>query len=150
MLFSCWASSDGRAIKESGRSFVYNQLKLISLLKFEFFFSRLNGRQQSPINLKPASSVQSRYLPFRLDFYDVAIPKIKLENNGHTLELSLPADYPDEPRMSGVGLKDVYKFVDLHFHWARDPKKGGSEHLIDSLFSRDAHDPFQHEIRIKG
>ena len=57
--------------------------------------------------------------------------------------MHLPANYPVKnlPSVSGGGLPGKkFNFAQLHFHWASDHKKGGSEHLIGSKrYSAEMH-----------
>ena len=90
------------------------------------------GQRGSPINLE--NPVLTSYPPFKFDHYDTAIPSMTLTNTGHTLLLSLPKKHSTNqiPAISGGGLNGTFNFVQLHFHWGSDLKKGGSEHLINS------------------
>ena len=90
------------------------------------------GQRGSPINLE--NPVLTSYPPFKFDHYDTAIPSMTLTNTGHTLLLSLPKKHSTDqiPAISGGGLNGTFNFVQLHFHWGSDLKKGGSEHLINS------------------
>ena len=62
--------------------------------------------------------------------YDKLAP-MNITNNGHSVLLHLPDDYPEEklPYITGGGLDGRYNFVQLHFHWGSDSSQG-SEHLI--------------------
>lgn len=59
---------------------------------------------------------------------------MKLTNNGESLVLYLPKNYPADqtPYLSGSSFPTNYRFVQLHFHWGPDSVEGGSEHLLRS------------------
>jgi carbonic anhydrase len=90
--------------------------------------------RQSPINLKILNSLTVILPPLKLNFYDSEISSMRLINNGATVMLSLPSNYPSDqtPYVSGSAFFANYRFVQLHFHWGKNSNDGGSEHLLRS------------------
>lgn len=56
-------------------------------------------------------------------------------NNGHTIQIIMDSDHPDQPDQQRPLLEncpvdgEVYKFAQIHFHWGIDDQSG-SEHKI--------------------
>ncbi|KAG9263511.1 carbonic anhydrase 14-like [Astyanax mexicanus] len=88
-----------------------------------------NGKSQSPIDIETSKAIYDRSLPaIKLDGYDLTDqPGLKLHNNGHTLQLSLPSSM----RIL-KGFDEIYLAAQLHFHWGTI-EVPGSEHTIDNV-----------------
>ncbi|XP_046449778.1 carbonic anhydrase 2-like [Daphnia pulex] len=90
------------------------------------------GKQQSPINIHPNSTVRTTYPNFKFHNYG-DIDRMALINNGHSAAYNLPAYYPKKktPHITGGGMDGIYQFAQIHLHWGSDSTKG-SEHLVNS------------------
>ncbi|KAM6230247.1 carbonic anhydrase 9 [Porphyrio hochstetteri] len=94
------------------------------------------GTMQSPINIDVARTVFSPQLrPIQLSGYSLpASEKLKLWNNGHTVQLELP----ESLAITG-GYAQQYRAVQLHLHWG-SLTRPGSEHTINGhRFSAEIH-----------
>ncbi|NXR56570.1 CAH4 anhydrase, partial [Hippolais icterina] len=90
------------------------------------------GDRQSPVNIVTRNVVHDKSLqPLTFEGYNVKdAAKWTLENNGHTVKVTLSAS----PKVGGGGLKRKYKAVEFHLHWGvpGEPQNiPGSEHSID-------------------
>lgn len=91
--------------------------------------------KQSPINIETGDTKPGEpYISLTLIGYDDSLDgsAFTLENNGHTVQLTLDADSIDKniiPRVK-LGNGDTYQFKQLHFHWHQNDTKG-SEHAIN-------------------
>ncbi|NXG16216.1 CAH4 anhydrase, partial [Grallaria varia] len=97
------------------------------------------GDRQSPINIVTRNVVYDKSLkPLTFEGYDGKGPaKWNMENNGHTVKVTLDAS----PKVGGGGLARKYKAVEFHLHWGvpsvQQSSPGvqqylpGSEHSID-------------------
>ncbi|NXI95753.1 CAH4 anhydrase, partial [Psophia crepitans] len=90
------------------------------------------GNKQSPINIVTKNVVYDKNLkPLIFEGYDTKGPsKWKIENNGHTVKVTLSTS----PKIGGGGLRRRYKAVEFHFHWGIQGVPQyipGSEHSID-------------------
>jgi len=92
-------------------------------------FPSCNGSFQSPINLSPSSAEHSDPGPVRLVGYDMKLGA-NLENNGHTVVLSLTSSI--KPYIFGGRLPgtDRFEFLQCHWHWGSSSKQG-SEHRLE-------------------
>ncbi|XP_058876748.1 carbonic anhydrase 9-like isoform X1 [Acipenser ruthenus] len=92
-------------------------------------FKNCSGKSQSPINIDTRAAIFTPALPpIVLQGYDLSDEeKLTLQNNGHTLQLSLP----DTMRIVR-GFDNVFVAAQLHFHWGT-VKVPGSEHTVDGL-----------------
>ncbi|XP_061538223.1 carbonic anhydrase 4b [Phycodurus eques] len=89
-------------------------------------FPQCAGRSQSPVNVVTRRVLpDQRLTPLRLVGYQHAFHG-NLSNNGHAVQLDLPAGM----HIKGGNLLRTYKAVQLHFHWGKDGGPG-SEHTID-------------------
>nr|CAH0111982.1 unnamed protein product [Daphnia galeata] len=86
------------------------------------------GEHQSPINIDTRKSKTESFPPFNFINYDKSLPE-NLENNGHTVQLSIDNLIKDLPTISGGGLDGPYQFAQMHFHWGE--AEFGSEHKIN-------------------
>ncbi|XP_072018509.1 uncharacterized protein [Amphiura filiformis] len=89
------------------------------------------GTNQSPIDVNTAETVEQNFTPFVLRNYDsdgrAGNPRpVEMSNNGKTIKINLEGDY----MMRGGGLPNLYKAVQMHFHWGADWTKG-SEHTVN-------------------
>ncbi|MFT7815729.1 carbonic anhydrase 9-like [Arapaima gigas] len=92
-------------------------------------FHHCNGKSQSPINIDTRRTIFDPSLaPIRLEGYDLTDEEsLKLLNNGHTLQLSLPASM----RIIS-GFDNIFTAAQLHFHWGTK-EVPGSEHTVDNV-----------------
>ncbi|XP_035648066.1 carbonic anhydrase 4b [Oncorhynchus keta] len=85
-----------------------------------------DGRAQSPINIVTRRTLpDGRLTPFTFTGYQEAFHGF-ITNNGHTVQVDLPAT----AKVQGGDLAVPYKAVQLHLHWGKDGGPG-SEHTID-------------------
>ncbi|NXW61185.1 CAH9 anhydrase, partial [Eurystomus gularis] len=94
------------------------------------------GTVQSPINIDTAKTIFSSQLrPIQLSGYSLpANQKLKLRNNGHTVQL----DLPESLAITG-GYTQQYRAVQLHLHWG-SPLGPGSEHTVNGhRFAAEIH-----------
>nr|XP_023652167.1 carbonic anhydrase 14-like [Paramormyrops kingsleyae] len=91
-------------------------------------FYHCGGTSQSPININTRTVIFDPSLPkINLEGYDLPCKQsLKLKNNGHTLQLSLP-----ETMRIVQGFNGVFLAKQLHFHWGT-PEIPGSEHTVDN------------------
>ncbi|XP_073685531.1 carbonic anhydrase 14 [Garra rufa] len=92
-------------------------------------FEDCSGKSQSPINIDTHTVPYDPKLALlKLEGYDLTgSTTLKLINNGHTLQLSLPSSM----RILR-GFDHVYVAAQLHFHWGTK-EVPGSEHTIDNV-----------------
>ncbi|KAM4847768.1 carbonic anhydrase 9 isoform X1 [Urocitellus parryii] len=85
------------------------------------------GRFQSPIDIRPELTAFSRALrpPQLQGFALPPRPELRLRNNGHTVQLTLP---PGLEMALGPGRE--YRALQLHLHWGTSDRPG-SEHSVD-------------------
>ncbi|NXG41061.1 CAH9 anhydrase, partial [Psilopogon haemacephalus] len=94
------------------------------------------GTLQSPINIDTAKTIFSPQLqPIQLSGYSLpAKEKLRLTNNGHTVQL----DLPESLAITG-GYAQQYRAVQLHLHWGF-PLGHGSEHTVNGhRFAAEIH-----------
>ncbi|XP_076875800.1 carbonic anhydrase 14 [Brachyhypopomus gauderio] len=92
-------------------------------------FQDCRGQSQSPIDIETGKAIYDPSLPhIELEGFDLTgSSALKLQNNGHTLKLSLPST------MRIVkGFDQVYLASQLHFHWGTVAVPG-SEHTINNV-----------------
>ncbi|XP_035215057.1 carbonic anhydrase 9-like, partial [Stegodyphus dumicola] len=83
----------------------------------------------NPIDIEPDDlDVNQNLGKFDFENYENELEDAKIENNGHTIQIT--PGIKDEIYFTKGGLDDKYKFLQLHFHWGSDSKQG-SEHTID-------------------
>ncbi|XP_068778044.1 carbonic anhydrase 14 [Struthio camelus] len=82
------------------------------------------GRAQSPIDIETRRAQPDPSLP-PLRPQGSGAGAWGLANNGHTVALALP------PALTLHGLPRTFAAAQLHFHWGRRGRPGGSEHLLD-------------------
>lgn len=92
-------------------------------------FLDCSGKSQSPIDIDTKTVIyDSRLPPIALEGYDLTGGSSHmLQNNGHTLQLSLP----NTMRIVS-GFDNVYLAAQLHFHWGTI-EVPGSEHTVDDV-----------------
>ncbi|KAH0503787.1 Carbonic anhydrase 9 [Microtus ochrogaster] len=85
------------------------------------------GRFQSPIDIRPEQTSFCRALqPLELLGYELQpLPELSLQNNGHTVHLTLP---PGLKMALGPGQE--YRALQLHLHWGTSDHPG-SEHTVN-------------------
>ncbi|NXE10321.1 CAH9 anhydrase, partial [Lophotis ruficrista] len=94
------------------------------------------GHVQSPINIDTATTIFSPQLrPIQLSGYSLpANEKLRLINNGHTVQLDLPGSLA----ITG-GFAQQYRAVQLHLHWG-SMSGPGSEHTVNGRrFAAEIH-----------
>lgn len=98
--------------------------------KWPQLYKSCGGSEQSPINIVTNDLDEDEDLD-EIDFdnYDDELKDATMDNNGHTVVVTPGANDPTLTITDG-GLDDVYKLIEIHFHWGSDSKKG-SEHTID-------------------
>ncbi|KAI1905170.1 hypothetical protein AGOR_G00013380 [Albula goreensis] len=92
-------------------------------------FQHCSGHSQSPINIETKEAIFDSRLPkIKLEGYDLSdAESLRLVNNGHTLQLSLP----NTMRIVS-GFDTTFLAAQLHFHWGTK-EVPGSEHTIDNV-----------------
>jgi len=94
-------------------------------------FSICSKSKQSPINIEPKKTKFSSSLtPFHLNLFRKTSTDTTIQNNGHTVQVDPNGAAWTIPRGQG-GLKDSYKALQFHFHWAKKHQRGGSEHTYN-------------------
>ncbi|XP_045636509.1 carbonic anhydrase 9 [Ursus americanus] len=85
------------------------------------------GRFQSPVDIRPERAVFCPALqPLELLGFELPpLPELRLRNNGHTVQLTLP---PGLEMALGPGRE--YRALQLHLHWGAAGRLG-SEHTVD-------------------
>ncbi|XP_060988586.1 carbonic anhydrase 9 isoform X1 [Dama dama] len=85
------------------------------------------GRFQSPVDIRPELTAFCPALrPLELLGFELPPrPKLRLCNNGHTVQLSLPSGLK-----MALGPGQEYRALQLHLHWGA-PGRPGSEHTVD-------------------
>ncbi|KFO35371.1 Carbonic anhydrase 9 [Fukomys damarensis] len=85
------------------------------------------GRFQSPVDIRPELTAFRQALrPLQLLGFELQPhPELRLRNNGHTVQLTLP---PGLEMALGPGRE--YRAVQLHLHWGSSDRPG-SEHTVD-------------------
>ncbi|KAM9852881.1 carbonic anhydrase 4b [Aulostomus maculatus] len=85
-----------------------------------------SSRSQSPVNIVTRRMLpDERLTPFHFTGYQETFHG-RLLNNGHTVQLDLPAGM----KINDGNLASSYKAIQLHLHWGKDGGPG-SEHTID-------------------
>ncbi|XP_064354882.1 carbonic anhydrase 14 [Dromaius novaehollandiae] len=87
-------------------------------------FPACGGRAQSPIDIATRRAQPDPALP-PLRPRGTAAGAWSLANNGHTVVLALPR------ALRLHGLPRAFVAAQLHLHWGRGGRPGGSEHLLD-------------------
>ncbi|XP_069910173.1 carbonic anhydrase 9 isoform X1 [Oryctolagus cuniculus] len=85
------------------------------------------GRFQSPVNIRPELTAFCPALrPLELLGFELPrLPELRLRNNGHTVQLTLP---PGLQMALGPGRE--YRALQLHLHWG-SADRPGSEHTVN-------------------
>ncbi|XP_055331041.1 putative carbonic anhydrase 3 [Paramacrobiotus metropolitanus] len=101
------------------------------------------GARQSPVNLTFDGTKLNRVRlpPIYVTNYGEAPSgfKWKLENNGHTLQLSAPK-FTKMPTLSGGGLPQLsYTFRQIHVHWGSEDARGSEHFLEGKQFALEMH-----------
>ncbi|XP_074136415.1 carbonic anhydrase 9 [Sminthopsis crassicaudata] len=84
------------------------------------------GHLQSPVDIRPDSAYfRPDLVPPQLHGFSLPPDRpLKLQNNGHTVQLTLPPGL-----WMTLGLGTEYRALQLHFHWGA-PGAPGSEHTV--------------------
>jgi len=93
-----------------------------------------SGTSQSPIDIKSNQNLpQKEFKPFIFHGYDSSFEKTNLENNGHSVKMSITKLYKaqTQPGVSGGDLDGKYNFAQYHMHWGSNSRRG-SEHVVNS------------------
>ncbi|XP_062592422.1 uncharacterized protein LOC134253847 [Saccostrea cucullata] len=98
------------------------------------YFPQCAGRRQSPIHIRTADIHHVTWLP---EFQFINYEKLSgdgmqpaflhLRNNGHTASMAID----DEIYLRGSNLGELYRAVEIHFHWGPE-NNIGSEHVLDN------------------
>ncbi|XP_009076814.1 PREDICTED: carbonic anhydrase 9-like, partial [Acanthisitta chloris] len=99
-------------------------------------YPNCGGNMQSPINIDMGRTIFSPDLrPIQLSGYSLpAKEKLRLKNNGHTVQLELP----ESLAITG-GYAQQYRAVQLHLHWG-SLSGPGSEHTVNGRrFAAEIH-----------
>ncbi|XP_012511929.1 PREDICTED: carbonic anhydrase 9 [Propithecus coquereli] len=90
-------------------------------------FPACAGRLQSPVDIRPELAAVCQALrPLELLGFELPpLPELRLRNNGHTVQLTLP---PGLEMALGPGRE--YRALQLHLHWGA-AGRAGSEHTVD-------------------
>ncbi|XP_061196901.1 uncharacterized protein LOC133205170 [Saccostrea echinata] len=98
------------------------------------YFPQCAGRRQSPIHIRTADIQHVTWLPeFQFINYDklsgdgMQPAFLHLRNNGHTASMAID----DEIYLRGSNLGELYRAVEIHFHWGSE-NNIGSEHVLDN------------------
>lgn len=97
-----------------------------------------HGKKQSPIHLETEKSVYKEDLPnLHLEHINInkETDKMFIFNNGHTLQLSVHADF----MIMGGSLGDKYKIAQLHFHWGKTDERGSEHHKDHKAYPLEMH-----------
>ncbi|XP_013777310.1 carbonic anhydrase 1-like [Limulus polyphemus] len=85
--------------------------------------------KQSPINIeKKKAKMNSQLGKISFMGYDRPLQGATIKNNGHTAQLDIKGD--ERPTIKAGGLGNMYKFLQLHFHWGKSDDRG-SEHTVN-------------------
>ncbi|XP_051847364.1 carbonic anhydrase 6 [Antechinus flavipes] len=92
-------------------------------------FPNCAGEKQSPIDIQTNKLLENNLLePLELTGYQAQYGNFLLTNNGHSVQLTLPAD------MHVIeGLPYKFTAVQMHFHWRSTTQPHGSEHTINGV-----------------
>ncbi|GLV41192.1 Carbonic anhydrase 9 [Carabus blaptoides fortunei] len=97
------------------------------------------GNLQSPIFVNSSTAVPMGMPALEMiGYHTVLSGKLKLQNNGHSVALSMPEannNYiyqPEIPYIFGAMLDNEYQFEGLHFHWGETNNRG-SEHILNDV-----------------
>ncbi|XP_076312314.1 carbonic anhydrase 1-like isoform X2 [Tachypleus tridentatus] len=86
-------------------------------------------KKQSPVNIdKSKAKMNSQLGKISFMGYDRPLQGATIKNNGHTAQLSVHDG--ESPSIKAGGLGNMYKFLQLHFHWGKSDDMG-SEHTVD-------------------
>lgn len=122
-------SSESDNTEEHPKSSSHGHWNYLDQASWSSAFQHCAGHSQSPINIATSEAIfNSKLPPIKLEGYDLSDEEsLKLVNNGHTLQLSLP----NTMRIVS-GFDNTFLAAQLHFHWGtkEDP---GSEHTIDNV-----------------
>jgi len=83
------------------------------------------GKRQSPIDITGYHF--NRGNAFQMLHYDKASDMMTIQNNGHSVKLSIEGTMPE---VKGGELKGTFRFAQLHLHWGNESTVG-SEHLLN-------------------
>ncbi|KAL7287393.1 hypothetical protein TKK_0018508 [Trichogramma kaykai] len=89
------------------------------------------GDRQSPVNIElhHVRSMEPGRPPLGRFGYDKKPTRMKIVNNGHTVQLSGEWPAKDTPTIYGGPLTGLYELAQIHFHWGPD-NTAGSEHTV--------------------
>jgi carbonic anhydrase len=102
----------------------------------------VNGKRQSPIDIRLADATKETLPPFKLELIAGNVTdEWTLSNNGHTVTVAPPAGV--KWQLSGSILEGNYILDHFHSHWGHS-KGYGSEHLLDGQkFDGETHFVFK-------
>lgn len=90
-----------------------------------------NGNNQSPINVITQKTKRAVFKPFRNVGKVRRLREVTLLNNGHTVKVLPNEETSRAVITSGPMQADLYKFVEIHFHWGSNDSLG-AEHQINN------------------
>lgn len=140
---------DGTNEREESDSEMKSQIHWSYQSQDEWFktFKSCGGKRQSPVPLPDYCSFESTTVldtNLHLDYekYDDKIngENLTIKNNGHSVQVTLIGSNqlnPDSPRVTIKPEKNVYQFLQLHFHW--DQVNRLFSRFFSSSFSRFFH-----------
>ncbi|KAK2723537.1 hypothetical protein QYM36_002020 [Artemia franciscana] len=86
------------------------------------------GEEESPIALETNETISAELPDLEMKGYDKHPKEYLMQNNGHTLVVSLKDSIL--PSVRKGGLRSEYIFRQMHFHWGETSEEG-SEHVIN-------------------
>lgn len=108
--------------------------------------ARCGCSRQSPIVIQKKDIVVNEGLTgLELRNFSAQIPRntLTVVNNGHSLGVLIPSDR--EFFVTGAGLTEAYRLLNIHFHWDHKTKRG-SEHEIGNV----KYAAEMHMVHLKG
>lgn len=90
-----------------------------------------NGISQSPINVITQKTKRAVFKPFRNVGKVRRLREVTMLNNGHTVKVLPNEETSRAVITSGPMQADLYKFVEMHFHWGSNDSRG-AEHQINN------------------
>lgn len=95
------------------------------------YYPKCGGNKQSPIDVFTRKAIPDQYSPMAICFQKSSMNAAVIANNGHTIELSFPADSLLEPFVQGGGplMNESYAFARIHFHWGERDRTGSETNI---------------------
>jgi len=131
--------ADWYIFQDEGPPFCYNESEPCGPSHWGGFCNSGNQRRQSPLDLSHVNTNGGiwdiiRNPLYRLTLspgYEETFQSFAIQNDGHSIQISLPPSATDKLRISydTLGQKQ-YQFFRIHFHWGLNDKEG-SEHILN-------------------